>query len=173
MVRIMRKFMGGELCAGHSQNSVMGDKAERKDNFEVWQVLYFGVQKRLAGFDFFPCRLVFRRQAPHGICDTAIDKRQAVIRIRFIGSPGQPEFQERVIEKLSRVIAGEGTACKIGSAQAGGQPYNQKLRIFGAERRNGGVELIREFLAVFSTKIRQSRAKGAIWRRSMRHGAQF
>ena len=71
-----------------------------------------------------------------GIADPAIDQRQPVIGPRLIDAFGKAVFEQRGIEQIAGVIAGERPSGAIGALHAGRQPDNQQPTVGIAERRH-------------------------------------
>ncbi len=72
----------------------------------------------------------------HRIADPAIDQRQPVIGPRLIDAFGKAVFEQRGIEQIAGVIAGERPSGAIGALHAGRQPDNQQPTVGIAERRH-------------------------------------
>ena len=86
-------------------------------------------------------RLVLGRHAAHGVGDHAVDELE-VLR-RRIGSclpRAKPCLEQRRVEQIAGVIAGERTPGPVRAAKAGRQPHDQQPRIVVTEGRDCTVE---------------------------------
>ena len=93
-------------------------------------------EKLPAGVDLDRQRLVLRRHAMHRIGDPAVDQLQAVVGTRLIFALGEAVFEQRGVEQVAGIIAGEGTAGAVGALHPRRKADDQQARLDVAERRN-------------------------------------
>lgn len=120
----------------------MGDGPQCDHCIEIGKARQHRCQELPAIVDFAADRLVFRRHAANRIDDAGIEKPQAVIRARLEFSRREAEFAKRTVKKFPGIIAGKGPSRAVGSAKAGGKPYDQKPDVFiapGKERGTGAL----------------------------------
>ena len=69
----------------------------------------------------------------HRVGDARVDERQPVVRPRIEFAAREAEFDQRRVEQVAGIIAGEGPPGAVGAAQAGRQADDQEPRIDRAE----------------------------------------
>jgi hypothetical protein len=148
------------LKAEGAKDGVVGNPTKRDDHVKLWQSRNRCHKKSPAAIDFRWQRLVLRRHAAHGIGDQAGSEAQAIAGRSPISASGKAKFEQRLIEKLAREIAGKGTTGAIRASQAGRKANDQETRIIGSERGNGGIVPIWLSRAEAVAKSREARA---IW----------
>ena len=139
----------------------MGDAAEGHDDHGGGRRQKLGFEKRPAGVDLSPDRLVGRRHATHRIGDAAVDRREAVVRLGAEMSFGEAVADERGVEQIARIIAGERPSGAIRPAQSGRETDDQKPRVFRAKGGDGCVVPVGAGALVVAAEGDQARAKGA------------
>ena len=82
-------------------------------------------------------RLVSGGSAMDGRGDVAVFEGQAVVRRRRVGLGSKPRAVERVVEEVSRAVAGEHAAGAVGSVGARREADDEQARRGVAERRDG------------------------------------
>ena len=82
-----------------------------------------------AGRDLGRRRLVLGRHAAHCIADPAIDQFEAVVGACGIGAAGEAEIDQRRVEQVAGIVAGERPAGAVGAAQPGRQAEHEKTRV--------------------------------------------
>ena len=73
-----------------------------------------------------PTRLVLRRHAAHRIGDRRADQLQPVVGPRLETARGEAEADQRAVEQVAGIVAGERPAGAVGAAQAGRQADDQQ-----------------------------------------------
>ena len=68
-----------------------------------------------------------------GPLDARLDQGEAVVRPRLITPAGESERDQRLVEQVARVVAGERPAGPVGAAQAGGEADDQEPCVDRAE----------------------------------------
>ena len=95
-----------------------------------WLISAMRVRQEIAaGVDLVRRRLVLGRHAAHRIGDAAIDQFEAVIGARGISAAGEAEIDQRRVEQVAGIVAGERPAGAVGAAQAGRQADDQEARV--------------------------------------------
>ena len=72
----------------------------------------------------------------HRIGDPTVDQLQAVVGTRLILALGEAVFEQRGVEQVAGIIAGEGTAGAVGALHPRRKADDQQARLDVAERRN-------------------------------------
>ena len=75
----------------------------------------------------------------HGIGDPAVDQLQAVVGPRLIGALGEAVFEQRGVEQVAGIVAGEGTAGAVGALHARREANDQETRLDVTEGRDRRV----------------------------------
>ena len=105
----------------------------------------------------------------HGIGDARVDELQAVVGALLIGAAGEAEAEQRLVEQVAGIVAGERPAGAVGALHAGRQADDQQARGDRPEGRHRRVEPVRMELAANSrgTPAGEGRAdnRGGGWRR--------
>jgi hypothetical protein len=99
----------------HLGDGLMGDATERDDDAKVWQAVDRGREELPAIVDLQGQRLVLRRHAAHRIADQAIDQPQAVIGARLVAAPRETVFEQRRVEQVAGIVAGERPPGPVGA----------------------------------------------------------
>ena len=162
MHRAVRKRRCGAAKAQRLQRRIMRDPAERHDRAQPRHGLDRRRQKWPAGVDLRRQRLVLRRHAVHRIADPAIDQRQPVVGPRLIDAVGKAVFEQRRVQQVAGVIAGEGPAGAVGALHARREPDDQQPPVGIAERRHRGIEPVRLARARRLAEADEPRAERAI-----------
>ena len=98
----------------------------------------------------------------HGIGDPAVDQLQAVVGTRLIGALGKAVFEQRGVEQVAGIVAGEGTAGAVGALHPRRETDDQQARLDVAERRNRSVVPQRLARAVRLAKGDQARTERTV-----------
>src|SRR3954453_13421985 len=103
----------------------MGYSAKRHDRAQLWHLGKRRRQELAAGVDLRWQRLVLRRYASHRVADPAINQLQSVVGPGTIVASGKAELNQRCIEQVAGVIAGERTTGAISALQSGCEADDQ------------------------------------------------
>ena len=122
-----------QLAAERAHGAFMRDPAERNDGAQLFHLGDGRDEKIAARLDLLRRRLVFRRDATHGVRDAAVDQLEPVIRMRAVVAPREAVFFERLVKQHARIVAGERSARAIGALEAGREADNQQACTKGAE----------------------------------------
>ena len=129
-----------------------------------------------AGVDFRRQRLVLRRHAAHGIADPAIDQRQPVVGPRLVDAVGKAVFEQRRVEQVAGVVAGEGPPGAVGALQArreadDQQPRRRRSPNDGTGALNQSGSRLRGFVAESSPAADRAGSRGPVrWQRGAGSG---
>ncbi len=140
----------------------MRDAAQRHDGLQRRQRIDPCTEERVAGLDLGRQWLVLRRHAAHRIGDHCIVERQPVPGVGLEGARGEAEVDERAIEQLARIVAGEGAAGAVGTGDTGCKARDQQPRIICAEYRHRRVEPVRMQIALLQPVCNEPRAQRAV-----------
>src|SRR3546814_5830183 len=156
----------------HDALPILRDVAERDEDGRWGELRDRGFEERPAGADFLWRRLVLRRQAPNRVDDDRAVQRHPVVGPGLVAPLGQPEFIERRIEQIARIIAGERPPGAIRALLARREPDDREPRVWVTEGGHRRVPPIGELGAQFLTECDEAGAKRAIVRRlGRRQGA--
>src|ERR1700730_6510450 len=115
-----------------------------------------------AGRDLLRRRLVLRRHAAHRIGDAAVDQLEAVTGAGVILAAGEPELEQRCIEQIAGIIAGDRPAGAIGAAQSRCEANDEEARVGWPERFDRRVEPLRFLRTPSFAENDEARAARAI-----------
>ena len=113
--------------------------AQRQQHLEPRHHGHLGLEERPAGGELDGQGLVLGRQAAHRVADAGIGQRQTVGRVGPVGAGGEAELQERRVEQVAGIVAGEGTPGAVGALHAGRQADDQQPGVEPAERSDGCI----------------------------------
>ena len=123
--RSVLKFAVPGFQTERRQHGGVRDSAKREDGNSRWHPGNFMLQKRVAGSDFDWQRLVLRRQTFDGIGDPAIPEPQCIVGGKRVWRGREAKLVQCFIQQYSRMVAGEGAACSVGTMEPGCQPNDQ------------------------------------------------
>ncbi|MGY4294467.1 hypothetical protein ACVWXN_002562 [Bradyrhizobium sp. i1.4.4] len=140
----------------------MRNPSERDDRAQLRHRRQGSPEKLAAGVDLDRQRLVLWRNAMHGIGDPAVDQLQAVVGPRLIGALGEAVFEQRGVEQVAGIVAGEGAAGAVGALHAWCKADDQQARLDVAEGGDRRVVPQRLARAVRLAKGDQARTKRTV-----------
>ena len=114
----VRERRGGAAQFQHFQQAVMRHTAKRDDRAQARHPLDRRGKKRTTRIDLRRQRLVLRRHAAHRVADAAIDQPQSIVGPCLILTFSESVSQQRRIEQVAGIVAGEGTPGAVGALQA-------------------------------------------------------
>ena len=129
--------------AQRRQRAVVRDAPQRDHRRHIGQRRDARPQEAAAGGDLRRRRLVLRRHAAHRIGDDAVDELQAVVGARLVAPAGEAELQQRCVEEIAGVVAGERSPGAIGAVEARREADDQQPAGFVAERGDRAVDTSR------------------------------
>src|SRR5258707_987769 len=145
-----------KLELGLAKGKRKADKREAEKQRD-WQR-----NKAVAGRDLRRLRLVLGRHAAHRVGDAAVEEGEPVIGALAIGTAGEAEVPQRVVEQFAGVIARERPPGAVGAAQAGRQADHEEAPILAAEGRDGRVVPIGECDALQAAEAGEARAERTV-----------
>ena len=111
----MRERVGRERVPEAFDHRIMGNTTERDNRLEPLRAIDGFFKIWAAGFDFSRGRFVLWWHTAHRVRDPRRDQRQTIIGPRFINAFGKSKFDQSAIEKIARIIAGEGSTGAVGA----------------------------------------------------------
>ncbi len=152
--------------ANRRQDRGMGYGTECKQDSQVFHGFDLSAQKRAAGVDFGPDRLVLWWHAANCIGDSAIAQPQTVISLPAIATNTEAELVDGLIKQIAGPVTGEGASGPVGAAQAWSQTDYEQSTLRIAERLDRSIVPTGISAAIELPKRRETRAEQTIPARS-------
>ncbi len=134
MTRAMREGKLRQAEFKRAKRALMRDPAEREHDPQSRQSRDRRRQIPAAGRDFRWGRFVLRRNAAHGVDDSAVDEFEPVVRAAIVGPCGQAEREQGAIKKVPGVVPGEWASGPVRAAQSRRKADDQETRVQFAKR---------------------------------------
>ena len=140
----------------------MCDPAQRDDGAQPRHGLDRPQQKLPAGVDLDRQRLVLRRHAAHRIADAAVHQRQPVVWPGVIRAGRKAVVEQRGVEQVAGIVAGEWPPGAVGALDPGGEADNHQFGVVGPERGHRRIEPVGFARANGVAVINQPRAERTV-----------
>ena len=145
--------------------TVVGDLSQRDDRRQFRQGGDCCDKELPTGVDLLANWLVFRRYAPNGVGDHAISQLQSIVRALTVGALRKAVLEQRRIQQITRIIAGERASGPVRAAHPGRKTDNQQPCITVPKTGDRRIEPIRILFAQRRPVIAQARAQVTVrWR---------
>lgn len=157
------------------QQRLVGDRAERDNDFQVWHRCQFIAQVRVALADFSRSRLVGRWQAADCVGDPAVAELHGricpLVCPQRLGDAGEAETVQCGVKQFACDVAGKRAAGTVGTAFARAEADDEQFGVEAAKGGNGECVPVRVTLANAGEMCSQPRAGSTGgWVVENRHG---
>jgi len=144
------------------EDSPMGNVPQRQDDSLRRNLLQLGAQKAIAHANFLRSWLILRREALHGIRDSATNEFETVLTADRLSQTGKSILMQGAVKENPGKVTGKWTPGSVRAMQPGRKPNDQQPCPGVAKGRNRMCIVARMSFADMSEMASQPRAVHAM-----------